>query len=472
MRWLNDRGLLISDSVHNAVLGLLFGILVGVSFMWSSMAQAVGPNTDQIFCNIDRAFEEIDGVLHPIFFPDTTCTPAPAQCADGIDNDGDGKIDLADPGCASASDTDESNPPPAACADGLDNDGDGKIDLADPGCANASDNDETNTAAPPACADGIDNDGDGKIDLQDPGCANAGDTDETDGGGSTPPPSPSPPPSPTPSPSPAPGGGGTGTDCADGRDNDGDGKVDLQDPGCTDSTDTSEQDPTSSTGGGGPISGSLAFGSGGGATPPPAVLGTATADCSTYISGFIKPGAQNDASQVMRLQQFLNQFEGNSLAATGVYDLPTITAVNVFQLKYASEVLHPWGITNATNYVYITTRKKINELYCKGLKSFPFTPAEAEEIRMFKESLIASSAIVPGPVPEAVASLASLAPRSSSAAPQVSGGASGGQEALPSVAGGETQVATPITAATSTAGEADEGPSFLERLWRGIRGWF
>src|SRR5215213_10251485 len=36
--------------------------------------------------------------------------------------------------------------PPAACADRLDNDGDGLIDLAaDPGCSSSSDNDETNT---------------------------------------------------------------------------------------------------------------------------------------------------------------------------------------------------------------------------------------------------------------------------------------------------------------------------------------
>jgi hypothetical protein len=39
-------------------------------------------------------------------------------------------------------------PPPAQCADGKDNDGDGKVDLADPGCSNTSDTDETDVAAP------------------------------------------------------------------------------------------------------------------------------------------------------------------------------------------------------------------------------------------------------------------------------------------------------------------------------------
>lgn len=48
----------------------------------------------------------------PIPVPTPTPTPA-AQCADAIDNDGDGKIDYpGDPGCSSAADTDETDPPP------------------------------------------------------------------------------------------------------------------------------------------------------------------------------------------------------------------------------------------------------------------------------------------------------------------------------------------------------------------------
>jgi|GEM_PF-949707 len=195
--------------------------------------------------------------------------PSTYQCNDGIDNDGDGLVDLQDPGCASAEDNDETNDPPPAtqCSDGVDNDGDGLIDLKDPGCENALDNNETNTAcgevakktdirddwgdgfcadvtvtnntcAPvvwqvsvtvdgtvdnlwngkytggngtiqvqgdgwnselavgqstsfgfcakrdqkPAtyqCNDGVDNDGDGLVDLADPGCENAEDNDES-----------------------------------------------------------------------------------------------------------------------------------------------------------------------------------------------------------------------------------------------------------------------------------------------------
>jgi hypothetical protein len=76
--------------------------------------------------------------------------PPKKQCEDSLDNDKDGKIDVQDPDCASATDDTESpdpgssnpggtNPQPAKkqCEDGKDNDGDGKIDfdgtdLADP----------------------------------------------------------------------------------------------------------------------------------------------------------------------------------------------------------------------------------------------------------------------------------------------------------------------------------------------------
>jgi hypothetical protein len=135
---------------------------------------------------------------------ESTATAPPAaggetgpQCSDGVDNDGDGLIDAADPGCHSdgnatnpssyvPSDNDESNPltgssnPPShgnnngggvkgstgsggngkpECSDGIDNDGDNLIDEADPGCHsdgnannpssyNPNDNSEANGAVP------------------------------------------------------------------------------------------------------------------------------------------------------------------------------------------------------------------------------------------------------------------------------------------------------------------------------------
>ncbi len=82
----------------------------------------------------------------------------------------------------------------AQCADGIDNDGDSLIDLADSGCANSSDTDETNVSAG---GGGIFNGGGGG------------------GGGGTPTPTPTPAPGATPIPDAAPTGdtasGGTGT---------------------------------------------------------------------------------------------------------------------------------------------------------------------------------------------------------------------------------------------------------------------
>jgi hypothetical protein len=42
--------------------------------------------------------------------PKPTRTPVPPQCSDGLDNDGDGRADLADPQCRTANDNDEANP--------------------------------------------------------------------------------------------------------------------------------------------------------------------------------------------------------------------------------------------------------------------------------------------------------------------------------------------------------------------------
>jgi hypothetical protein len=73
--------------------------------------------------------------------------PPPIACNDGIDNDGDDKIDYPDdPGCTSSSDDNEADPGSAECSDGLDNDGDDRIDYpSDPGCSAAADDDEFNS---------------------------------------------------------------------------------------------------------------------------------------------------------------------------------------------------------------------------------------------------------------------------------------------------------------------------------------
>ena len=93
------------------------------------------------------------------------------ECADGIDNDGDGQVDWPDDdGCADAEDLRENE-----CDDGVDNDGDTLVDYGDdPGCRNLLD---ASREAPP-CNDGVDNDGDAFIDYGlDPNCQAAWDTE-------------------------------------------------------------------------------------------------------------------------------------------------------------------------------------------------------------------------------------------------------------------------------------------------------
>jgi len=104
--------------------------------------------------------------------------------ADQLDSDGDGRGDACDvcpmdaeddfdgDGLCADEDPDPFNPPPA-CSDGLDNDGDGFVDLADPGCAAANGKKED-----PECNDGVDNDGDGAIDLADTLCPTASNDSE------------------------------------------------------------------------------------------------------------------------------------------------------------------------------------------------------------------------------------------------------------------------------------------------------
>ena len=63
-------------------------------------------------------------------------------CKDGIDNDGDGSIDLADFGCSSLIDNNEINNGATECSDGIDNDNDGFIDQDDSNCISRNDDSE------------------------------------------------------------------------------------------------------------------------------------------------------------------------------------------------------------------------------------------------------------------------------------------------------------------------------------------
>ena len=72
------------------------------------------------------------------------------------------------------------------CSNGLDDDGDGRVDLADPGCKGDPKRDDEKDPDGPVCDNGKDDDGDGKIDYRidgkgDPGCDSPGDESEDDG---------------------------------------------------------------------------------------------------------------------------------------------------------------------------------------------------------------------------------------------------------------------------------------------------
>lgn len=271
---------------------------------------------------------------------------------------------------------------PTECSDLIDNDGDGLSDFVplfgDPDCENIFDNSESGTSGGGGgvplnqCMDGIDNDEDGDVDLADDGCVNVGDNDESDDGDE------------------GEGGGGSETPTDVCPNIDGDqtevpsGKV-LEGGQCVDA-------PTS--GGGSSNGGSSGGGgSGGGGGGGGSVLGTSASStaCSIYITTFMRMGQENDPEQVKRMQGILKNFEGADVEETGVYDAKSVAAINAFQLKYADEVLTPWGIKTPTGYVFLTTRKKLNEVYCKNA-TFPLTLDEQQHIELVKSTSVAAPA--------------------------------------------------------------------------------
>lgn len=102
--------------------------------------------------------------------------PAAESCRDGIDNDGNGYADCADPVClrdvSCAGCNGENTPGPelgvGACTDGSDNDCDGLIDCADEDCSASPDNSTE-------CCDGTDENGNGIPDDFNCRCVSDGD---------------------------------------------------------------------------------------------------------------------------------------------------------------------------------------------------------------------------------------------------------------------------------------------------------
>lgn len=103
-----------------------------------------------------------------------------------------------------------------------------------------------------------------------------------------------------------------------------------------------------------------------------------------YVHQYLRPDdPANNPDEVRDLQAFLRGVEKDtSVSVTGVYDEATRAAVARFQLKYKDEILAPWGVSEPTGVVYITTKKKINEIFCSTRVSL--TAEETAILESFK----------------------------------------------------------------------------------------
>lgn len=122
-------------------------------------------------------------------------------------------------------------------------------------------------------------------------------------------------------------------------------------------------------------------GSGGSNTPSPLPAISDLGQCS-YLTSYLKLGGNNPSDQVLKLQAFLASVENLPVTATGIFDAQTFEGVKSFQAKYVSEILAPWGVTTPTGQVWYTTKKKVNEVFCKA--NFALTPAQIAEIEAYR----------------------------------------------------------------------------------------
>jgi peptidoglycan hydrolase-like protein with peptidoglycan-binding domain len=107
------------------------------------------------------------------------------------------------------------------------------------------------------------------------------------------------------------------------------------------------------------------------------------------ITDYLAFGEQNNAAEVMKLQLFLNLYENAKLDVNGNFDEKTVDAVKAFQTKYFTDTMSPWGADQASGKVFITTLKKINEIYCGNPRAL--TAEELAIIASFKSSLALGS---------------------------------------------------------------------------------
>lgn len=135
---------------------------------------------------------------------------------------------------------------------------------------------------------------------------------------------------------------------------------------------------TPPTGGGGSSGGGSYSGGGSGYAQ---TTFTNYASC-TYLNDYLSINDVNSEIEVTKLQAFLKNTENLNVDINGKFDAKTFQAVKAFQFKYTTEVLSPWGTYMPTGRVFYTTKKKINEIYCRAL--FPLTAEQLADIQAFK----------------------------------------------------------------------------------------
>jgi hypothetical protein len=114
------------------------------------------------------------------------------------------------------------------------------------------------------------------------------------------------------------------------------------------------------------------------------------------IASFMRAGADNDQEQVKLLQAFLSGEMGTTTPVTGLFDEQTEAAVKAFQLKYADEILAPWGISEPTGQVYLLTQWKINGIACPALDApKPAVPPVSQSDEADEDENISSAAVAP-----------------------------------------------------------------------------
>ena len=107
--------------------------------------------------------------------------------------------------------------------------------------------------------------------------------------------------------------------------------------------------------------------------------------CKPYLSEFIRLGGVNNGSEALKLEKFLNKFEGESLVENGIFEKADSEAVSRFQIKYKEDILGPWNGSIPTGNVFTTTMNKINEIYCN--RYLPLTSLQLAEISATKARL-------------------------------------------------------------------------------------